>query len=264
MSAITSANPLTLAVLSALGLLLAMIAMIEVGRRLGIRYRTRDANVGIGVASVESGVLALLGLVVAFTFSGAGTRFDMRRKLIVDEANAIGTAYLRIDALPKDAQPSLRDEFRKYVDSRLASYAKLPDQNAAYAAHQRSIELQAAIWREAVAGCQRSDAHPSTCFLLIPAVNAMIDLATSRTMAAQMHPPMILFALEFWLAICASVIAGFAMAASNSRRWLHTLGFTVMLATAIYITLDLEYPRFGLMQIRDFDAVLRDVRAGMR
>jgi hypothetical protein len=264
MAAASSINPATLALLSAIGLLFAMIAMIEVGRRLGMRYRARDENVGVGVGSVESGVLALLGLVVAFTFSGAGSRFDMRRRLVVDEANAIGTAYLRVDALPRDAQPSLRDAFRNYLDERLATYDSLPDLKAAYAHRARSIELQRAIWGQTVAGCQRSDAHPSTCFLLVPSVNAMIDLATSRTMAAQIHPPLVLFALEFWLAICASVIAGFAMAASKRRRWLHTLGFTVMLATAIYITLDLEYPRFGYLQLRDFDQALREVRAGMR
>jgi hypothetical protein len=265
MSARSSANPATLALLSSLCLLAAMIAVVEVGRRLGIRYaRARDANVSVGVGSVESGILALLGLVVAFTFYGAGNRFDARRQLIVDEANAIGTAYLRVDALPESAQPSLRDDFRKYLDARLAIYDSLPDLRAAYAHRARSVDLQRAIWGQVVAGCQRADAHPSTCFLIVPAVNVMIDISTKQTMAALAHPPLVIFALEFWLAICASLIAGFATAASKPRRWLHTIGFTVMLASAIYITLDLEYPRFGYVQIRDFDQALRDVRTTMR
>jgi hypothetical protein len=68
-----------------------------------------------------------MGLLIAFTFYGAETRFETRRSLIVDEANAIATAYLRLDLLPEDAQPELRENFREYVKSRLAIYQKIPD-----------------------------------------------------------------------------------------------------------------------------------------
>jgi hypothetical protein len=80
---------------------------------------------------VEGSVFGLLGLLVAFTFSGASSRFDTRRHLIVEETNAIGTAYLRLDVLPSTVQPALRDSFRRYLDSRLAIYRKLPDAAAA-------------------------------------------------------------------------------------------------------------------------------------
>ena len=111
-----------------------MILLLELGRRLGRRRQGRDeegARAGLG--AVEGAVFTLLGLLIAFTFSGAASRFDMRRQLIGQEANAIGTAWLRLDLLPAQAQPELRDLFRRYLDLRLAAYRKMPDVEAALA-----------------------------------------------------------------------------------------------------------------------------------
>jgi hypothetical protein len=86
------------------GLFVAMFAMLELGHRPGVRRRRIDAeSAAAGTGVVEGAVFALLGLLIAFTFSGAASRFDERRKLIVEEANAIGTAYLRLDLLPSAA-----------------------------------------------------------------------------------------------------------------------------------------------------------------
>jgi acyl-CoA synthetase (AMP-forming)/AMP-acid ligase II len=111
------------ALLLASGLVAGMLAMQEIGRRLGVRARTMAGDAAVaGTGVVEGAVFALLGLLIAFTFSGAASRFDERRKLIVEEANAIGTAYLRIDLLPVAAQADMRDSFRRYLDTRLAAY----------------------------------------------------------------------------------------------------------------------------------------------
>src|SRR5262245_24463182 len=89
-------------------LFLAMLLCIHFGRMLGLRRRAMDpegATVGLG--TIEAAVLALLGLLIAFTFSGAAGRFDSRRHLVVEEANDIGTAYLRIDLPPADRQAAM-------------------------------------------------------------------------------------------------------------------------------------------------------------
>jgi len=161
-------------------------------------------------------------------------------------------------------QPRLRDDFRQYLDARLETYRSLPDLRAAGVHLARSITLQRAIWGQALAGCQRRDAHPSACFIVLPAINAMIELTTTRTMATAIHPPMDIFGLLFWLSSCAALIAGFGMAASKRRRWLHAIVYTVMLTTAVYTTLDLEYPRFGYIQVSAFDQLLRELRAYMQ
>jgi hypothetical protein len=244
------------------GLFVAMLLMLEGGRRVGLRRAAQDpetARAGAGV--VEGAVFALLGLLVAFTFSGAASRFDERRKLIVEESNAIGTAYLRIDLLPAAAQPDLRDAFRRYLDARLGVYRALPDMAKVNAELARASGLQQEIWSRAVAASAGS--QPPT-MLLLPALNDMIDITTTRTMAGQTHPPVVIFAMLFGLALLSALLAGNAMAAAGTRSWLHMITFAVALAGAVYVIIDIEYPRFGLIRVDAFDQVLVDLRQSMR
>src|SRR5262245_3324527 len=135
------------ALLLAAGLFAAMLVAQEIGRRIGVRRAAHDPQAGrAGAGVVEGAIFALLGLLIAFTFSGAASRFDERRKLIVEEANAIGTAYLRIDLLPEAFQAGLRERFRDYLDSRLAAYRALPDVEAAQTELRKSGEIQQALW----------------------------------------------------------------------------------------------------------------------
>src|SRR5512134_2640513 len=148
--------------LLAVGLFLSMLILSDVGRRIGMRRLAQDpegAEVGVGV--VDGAVFALLGLLIAFTFSGAAARFDARRQLIVEETNNIGTAYLRLDLLPASAQPAIRENFRRYLDSRLEVYRKLPDIAAAKAELAKAIMLQEEIWRHAVAATRVDGAQPA-------------------------------------------------------------------------------------------------------
>src|SRR5205807_6911104 len=114
----------------------------------------------------EAAVFGLMGLLVAFTFSGAASRFDARRQLIVEESNTIGTAYLRVDLLPAQSQASLRDAFRQYVDARVATYRKIPDLVAVAAERRRAETLQREIWAQAVAGCKAMNSPAVTTLVL--------------------------------------------------------------------------------------------------
>lgn len=246
-------------------LFLGMLLLLDVGRRIGARRRAQDPEgAGAGIGAVDGAVFALLGLLIAFTFSGAAARFDARRALIVEEANNIGTAYLRLDLLPGEAQPALRDLFRRYVDSRLETYRKLPDLKAATAELDRSILLQGEIWTQAVAAGRLEGAPPAATMLLLPALNQMIDITTTRTMAAQMHPPMAIFAMLYVLALAGALLAGFGMAGGKTRDWLHMLAFAAVLALAVYVIIDIEYPRLGLIRVDAFDQALVDIRASMK
>ena len=96
--------------LISLVLFAGMLVLLDVGRRIGLRKLAADPEgAHIGTGTVDGAVFALLGLLIAFTFSGAATRFDERRNLIVQEANDIGTAYLRVNLMPDGAQPAMRD-----------------------------------------------------------------------------------------------------------------------------------------------------------
>src|SRR5215510_10667152 len=109
-------------------LFVGMLIMLEVGRRLGIARRGRETEGERGsLGTIEGAVFALFGLLMAFTFSGAAMRFNEKRMLIAEEANTVETAYLRILLVSPHAQPSLQELFRRYVDSRLETYRKLPN-----------------------------------------------------------------------------------------------------------------------------------------
>ena len=248
----------------AISLFLGMLLLLEVGRRLAIRERARGSeNEPRGIGAVEGAVFALFGLLLAFTFSGAVERFDKHRELIAEETNAIGTAYLRLDLLPQSAQPALRSSFAQYLDARLEVYRKLPDIKAAKAALTTSTHLQNQIWTQAVDASRLTDTHPDAAKLLLPALNTMIDITTTREMAANLHPPMIIFVLLFTLGLACSVLAGYGMAASP-RSWPHILGFTAVTVITVFVVLDIEYPRHGLFRADAYDQVLIDLREGMK
>jgi hypothetical protein len=199
-----------------LSLLLGMLLLLEVGRRLGLRRRAQAAEGAVtGSGAIEGAVFALLGLLVAFTFSGAAVRFDTRRQLIVEETNAIGTAYLRLDLLPVEVQPRLHERFRQYLTARLDVYRKLSDVAATQEALKRSVQLQGEIWTQAVAGSRLPEAHPDAAKILLPALNAMIDITTTRTLALHIHPPTVIFAMLFVLALASALLA---MAWQGTRR----------------------------------------------
>jgi hypothetical protein len=246
-------------------LFLGMLVLLEAGRRLGIRRRpTESEDDRGGLGAIEGAVFALFGLLVAFTFSGAASRFSEKRMLIAEEVNAVGTAYLRLDLVPDDARPALRELFRQYVDSRLATYRKLPDWEAARLEMARSKKLGEEIWSQAVAATRLEGSHPGAGRLLLPALNGMLDAATTRTMALQAHPPDTIWVLLFGLGLVCSLLAGYRMATSPVRSWLHILGFTVITVVVVYVTLDMEYPRTGLFRLESADQLLLETRLGMK
>jgi hypothetical protein len=242
-------------------LFVGVLVTQEIGRRIGIRRIRREGeDFAAGAGVVDGAVFALLGLLIAFTFSSAASRFDERRKLIVEETNDIGTAYLRLNLLPPDAAAHLRGSFREYLDSRLATYRALPDIEAAKAGLARSAEIQQQIWLESLAASANS--QPAT-MLLLPALNSMFDITTVRTGAALNHPPSAIYWLLYALALLGGALAGYDSATTKDRDWMHATIFAITLAGAVYVILDLEYPRLGLIRVDQFDQPLVDLRHSM-
>jgi hypothetical protein len=247
-----------------IGLFVGMLLCLELGRRFGLQRLEADSTSATeGISAVDGAVFAVLGLLIAFTFSGAIGRFDARRQLIVEETNNIGTAYLRIDVLPAGAQPPLRESFKRYLDNRIETYRKIPDVTAVRASLARGNELQLEIWRQAVAAVRMEGVMPVAPMLVLPALNAMIDITTTRTMAAQLHPPRVVLVMLFGMALAASLLAGYGMTGGKLRSRLHMLGFALVMAIAVFVILDIEYPRLGWIRIDAFDQALVDLRESM-
>ena len=127
-----------LALLTILGMIAGTLCMLELGRRLGLRRLARDPeSAQASTGAIDGAVFGLLGLLIAFTFSGAATRFDFRRSMIVQEANAIGTAYLRADVLDDPFRTNLRTALREYVSQRLELSEPLGNLRSRYAKQPR-------------------------------------------------------------------------------------------------------------------------------
>jgi amino acid transporter len=228
----------------AISLFVGMVICLELGRRLGTRTLARDPQGGVfGLGVVEGAVFGLYGLLLAFTFSGA---------------------YLRLDLLPADSQLAMRKRFREYVDSRLEVYRRNPYIVTVKAELSKSAKIQMEIWAQAVSATRLPAAHPDAAKLLLPALNTMIDVTTTRTMAIRTHPPWIIFGLLFVLALVCSLLAGFGTAGSKQRSWLHVTAFAAITVISVYVILDIEYPRVGLVRLDAYDSVLIELRDSMQ
>ena len=256
-------NQISLGIFLSVGLLLGMFVFMEAGRRLGLRRAALDeAGARAGLGAIEASVFTLLGLLIAFTFTGAAGRFDHRRNLIAQEVNAIGTAWLRLDLVEPTARAALQEDFRTYLDQRLDAYGVAArDREQAFAKLAQANATQQRIWNGAIAAAQAEPGKPLAIGLL-PALNQMFDIASLRTMTLQMHPPAIIFIMLGLLALLGALMAGYGM--SHGRRsWIHIAVFALVMAGSVYIIIDMEFPRLGIIRVDAFDQALIDLRRGM-
>jgi hypothetical protein len=242
-------NTMSLTPFSAFLLLPAMIVLLQMGHAL--RLRRKDAPHS---SAIEGAVFGLFGLLLAFTFSGAVARYDAHRQLILQESNDIGTAYLRLDLLRPQDQPPLRQLFRAYVTSRLHLYDKVGEEVS-----DTTKELQQQIWTASVTAAATPGASPDASKLLLPALNDMIDITSTRQNAFNMHPPSVIFLLLFVLSGGCAFVAGYGMTDSR-RSWFYSIVFALTVTLTVYATLEIEFPRKGLLRLTHADETFLQLR----
>lgn len=244
-------------------LFLASVGLQLLGHHVGVRWRTHGMrSVNESTTAIQASLFALLGLLIAFTISGGESRLDTRRKLIVAEANAIGTAYLRLDMMPPAAQPNLRELFRRYTESRIAYFSQVSHLDKLHELRARSTQLQDQIWHATVAAAHDTpDTRPA--LLGLPAINAMIDVSTERDGALQTHVPIAMFVLLIVLAFACAFLAGVEMSKQPRPSAFHVLAFATTLALTCYVIVNVEFPRWGFVRIGAFDQLLVQVRHQM-
>ena len=232
-------------------LLPVMIVLLQLGHRFRLRRKTESHS-----NAIEGALFALFGLLLAFTFSGAVDRYDAHRELVVEESNDIGTAYLRLDLLPPQDQPPLRQLFRDYVTSRLHLYDGVSTEVS-----PATESLQRNLAKGGVR-CRRSNGQPDATKLLLPALNAMIDITGTRQNAFNMHPPAVVFLLLLLLTGGCAFLAGYGMD-FITRSWFYTIALAVTVTLTVYATLEVEYPRQGLIRLTHTDDTLLQLRETM-
>jgi hypothetical protein len=240
------------------------LVLLNFGRQLGLRYLRQEGGSLAGLTTVEGAVFALIGLLLAFTISGGLQRFDDRRQLVVQEANAATIASDRIGLFEGDVARNLQSKLQEYVRARIELYRMPHDfsllrQSELFSTEQQDkiIELKKTLWDAVATACPQNNYKPA-CSLTLPALSNLFEVARLRAGASEKHPPEIIYAMLFGLGLGGSLLAGFGMAAAKVRSWIHMVVFAATLTVTLYAVTDMEYPRLGLIRIENFDHFLID------
>jgi hypothetical protein len=242
-----------------ISLFVVLPASCHIGYGLGRLARVRRDDAEKSRAGVwQSALLALAGLLIGFTFSMAQARYDARKQIVLDEANDIGTTYLRTRLLDDAAGEPLRAQLRRYVDVRLAFAEAGGDRALSQELSIQSSELGAAIWQQ-VSAAARADRTPTTA-LLVQSTNDMLDSAEEQLAAIANPLPATVFLVLFLANAVAMASTGFVCALEGRRSTLGMFVMPMLLATVVALTVDLAHPRVGIVRVRD--PILKHLRDG--
>lgn len=226
---------------------IAIVALaVEGGYRLGlIRRRRSETEKESVVGAMVAATLGLVAFMLAFTFGLAATRFDARRVTILDEANAIGTTYLRAAMLPEPERSESRSLLRHYVDVRLA--AVQPGQLAA--AVSESSALHTRLWSQAVAAANK-DPRSVPTGLFIQSLNEVIDLHSKRMMVGlRNRVPGAIWVTLYFVAILAMAEVGYHEGLTSQRRSPAVAALVLTFSAVIFLIADLDRPSEGFLTI---------------
>ncbi len=232
--------PLITAVVS----LLVMWGAAKFGSRLSYLRRhggkeSEEFNLILGAT------LTLLGLIVGFAFSMAVGRYDQRKGYEEEEANAIGTEYVRVDLLsPADAD-KLHVMLKRYLDRRIVFF-QTRDRNELEQVHQEVVGLQDKMWSTVVSAAQ-AQPTPITA-LVVAGMNDVLNRQGYTQAAWWNRIPVAAWALMGTIAICCNFLIGFAVRETGSRRPLFVL--PLVLSIAFMLLADLDSPRGGIIRVR--------------
>ena len=246
------------AIVGGVGIFFGMLLFAFLGYRLGRWQSIAGETSTEGSGALTGAIFGLLGLMIALTFNGAFSRLEVRRQLIVQEANAIGTAYLRVDLVPENLQPSLREHFKAYLASRVAFYEVMKDIDATTREVARATDLQDMIWDEAVAATQGTE-NQAARMLLLPALNEMIDIVTTRSVAIQTHSPFMIWVVLSVLVLACAGIVGYSASHIEHPRYIYLIVFAIIIVFTMYIIFDVEYPRYGIIRLDQTNQLLIDL-----
>jgi len=232
----------------ALGLLAVMLLALEVGYRAG-RRAGRDEAAGVGgqVGAIQGAVLGLLGLLLAFSFAAAGSRFLERQELIAQEANALGTSSMRANLLDEPQRSDLLEALSAYAAHRLQATASL--RHGLDPAVSAEVErLHDRIWRAASQGVAR---RPEYALAVLNPVNEVVDLHSLRAYAGLKRLPALVLGLLIACSLVAVAVIGYGCGMDGLRRRFLTWSLVLLISSALWITIDLDQPRRGLLQLDD-------------
>ncbi len=256
-------NPQPLDIVPLWGLFAATCALIllsvEGGYLLGKWRHTRASDeMAAPVGAMVGAILGLLAFMLAFTFSMAASRFEARRQVLLEEANAIGTTYLRARLLPEPQRAEVAKLLREYVDVRLRGV----QEGAVTEAVARSEHLQEQLWSQATAAAEKNPSSIMTG-LFVQSLNEVIDLHAKRVLVGlRSRIPISIWGGLFALAVVGMASMGYQAGLSATRRSPASLFLVLAFAGVLLLIADLDRPREGLLRVSQ--EALTDLQRTMR
>ena len=199
------------------------------------------------ITTIQAAALGLLALLLGFSLSMSISRFDARRQLVLEEANAIGTTLLRAQFLPEPQRAEVFDRLRRYVDVQLESYQANIDQVMLHQLSNEMDKLQSELWSSAVAAGEKDSR--ATIGLFLQSLNEMINLHSKRMTALQNHVPESIFILLDLIAILSMMLVGYGCGIGARRNLLLTMTVGFVIASVILLVVDLDRPQRGMLRV---------------
>jgi hypothetical protein len=225
-------------------IMLAALIGVRVGRKLGPKFTDAEMTQLYGI---QASLLGLLALLLGFSFAMGETRYDLRKQLLVDEADAIGTCWLRAATVSAETGDEIKQLLQQYAETRLTR-ERVRTATEINAALAQSSHLQLEMWSRAAKLAKR-DPRSLPVSLLLQSLNEMIDLSSKRHDATRNHIPWTVLALLVIVAVAAMGWVGAGLGSSGEHSLVPLLIVSVLIALVITVIVDLDQPRSGLIRL---------------
>ena len=225
-----------------------MLAATEIGFRLGRQFQvSTPANTKMQISTVEAALLGVLALLLGFTMTMAVSRFDVRRQLLVDEADAIGTACLRAQLLPAPEGPEILGLLHQYISVRVQYGTAGNDLARLGGLRTQTAQLQTELWAHAAAYAQK-DPNPVKAGLLLPSLNQAFDLESARWIAFQNRVPESVMFVNAVVGLLAAMLVGYAFGLDGRRDIFSMCLLALSITLVLAVITDLNRPRSGFIR----------------
>ena len=236
-------------------LMALMIVSILIGLYTGSKFY-KESKVD---STILGALFTLLGLILAFTFSMAINYHGIRKDIIVDEANDIGTAILRADLYPENDRNLFRADFKKYVDARVDYFTAGADLEKITAAQKLSATIQQQLWTRASL-LSKDSGYTIASMQMIPALNSMIDITTTRQYGELVHLPDTIIYLLFLLCGVCSFYIGYMFGGKKKFDWLIAVVFCLLTSMVVFVIFDLDRPRRGFIKFDQMNNAIVELK----
>lgn len=224
------------------GMSIVLVLAAELGYLIGDRA-SRHGVEQTQIGTIQSSILGMLALMLGFTFGAAWTRYDNRRILAINEANAIGTTFLRAQSLPEPYRTNLSTMLHRYVDLRVLTAQSVDDPQEFRKLRSDTEKLQQSIWKQAANVCYK---YPSDITgLFAESLNQSIDLYASRSAEFLARVPETILWILTFIAIVSLGVVGYGFGISRQKGWLIVLLISIIVAAVIVMIVDLDRPGVG-------------------